>query len=102
MNKLKLAQKINNKFNTLYAEGPSTEVVKTIINMTISSIIDELKETGVCFVDGLGTFKTKEVKKRKTIIKSPVAKEKQNQEIEIGGYKKIVFRNHASIKKEIN
>ena len=97
MNKYELAKKIQNKFNNFEEDNSITiDKAKTIIEMILGKIIDELNETGSSFVEGLGTFKVREVPKRKVIIKSPLAGKKQNKEIEIGGYKKIVFKAHKS------
>lgn len=100
MNKVELSKQISNKFNNLGLTVSNT-VSKTIIEMVIAKIIDELNTYGESKVDGLGTFKVKEVKKRKFVIKSPIAKKRIGEEIEIGGFKKITFKDYESTRKKL-
>lgn len=100
MNRNIFNHKVKNRMLELERDIPAN-VVDVIIDMFIGQIYDELKSEGISKIEGLGTFKTKEVKEKKLVIKSPVAGKKQGKEITVKPYTKISFKDYKSSREKL-
>lgn len=95
MNKKETVNKILKKFPKTLDQ----ETASIIFDLVIASIFDEIVNNDKVLIHGLGTFKKIELPESKRIVTNIMVK---NKEIKFGGYKRVSFRMHPALKKEIN